>query len=121
MIFRQHSNQEFSDSKKSVTVQVGEKVKVPGQSKKKGTPSANLDLPRAFLTCREEGRERLDLSKSNISSLPASLRELTHLTELYLYSNRSVIPVNCGKLRDTMRTFLLGAKKSSFVELFGHS
>ena len=45
-IFRQHSNQEFSDSKKSVTVQVGEKVKVPGQSKKKGTPSANLDLPR---------------------------------------------------------------------------
>ena len=46
VIFRQHSNQEFSDSKKSVTVQVGEKVKVPGQSKKKGTPSANLDLPR---------------------------------------------------------------------------
>ena len=45
-------------------------------------------LSRAFLTCREEGRERLDLSKSNITSLPASLRELTHLTELYLYSNR---------------------------------
>ena len=43
---RQHSNQEFSDSKKSVTVQVGEKVKVPGQSSKKRIPSANLDLPR---------------------------------------------------------------------------
>jgi len=61
---RQHSNQEFSDSKKSVTVQVGEKVKVPGQSKKKGTPSANLDLPRAFLTCREEGRESRPCSGS---------------------------------------------------------
>lgn len=36
----------------------------------------------------EEGAKRLDLSKSNISSLPASLRDLTHLTELYLYSNR---------------------------------
>ena len=45
-IFRQHSNQECSDSKKSVTVQVGEKVKVPGQSSKKRIPSANLDLPR---------------------------------------------------------------------------
>ena len=44
--FRQHSNQECSDSKKSVTVQVGEKVKVPGQSSKKRIPSANLDLPR---------------------------------------------------------------------------
>ncbi len=43
---------------------------------------------RAFLTCREEGKQRLDLSKSNISHLPSSLRELTHLTELYLYSNR---------------------------------
>ena len=29
-----------------MTVQVGEKVKVPGQSSKKRIPSANLDLPR---------------------------------------------------------------------------
>ena len=54
---------------------------------------------RAFLTCKEEGRERLDLSKSNISSLPASLRELTHLTELYLYSNRLAnLPPEMGSL-----------------------
>ena len=31
----------------------------------------SVPCPRAFLTCKEEGRERLDLSKSNISSLPA--------------------------------------------------
>ena len=56
--------------------------------KKKRNPSANLDVPRAFLCNREEGQKTLDLSKSNISSLPPTLKELSHLTELYLYSNR---------------------------------
>ena len=76
---------------------LGGKVKNTGQSSKKRIPSANLDLPRAFLTCKEEGRERLNLSKSNISLLPASLKELTHLTELYLYSNRlATLPPEIG-------------------------
>ena len=62
---RQHSSQEFDQKK--VTVQVGEKYKGTGQSSKKRIPSANLDIPRAFLSCREEGKTRLDLYKSNIS------------------------------------------------------
>ena len=74
-LFRQTSNQEFSDTKKSVTVEFpGGKVKNTGKSNKKRVPSANLDLPREFLTCKEEGRERLNLSKSNISSLPPTLK-----------------------------------------------
>ena len=67
--------------------------------KKKRNPSANLDVPRAFLCNREEGQKTLDLSKSNISSLPPTLKELSHLTELYLYSNRlATLPPEIGRL-----------------------
>merc|ERR1719186_425779 len=48
---RQHSSQEFDQKK--VTVQVGEKYNGDRQSSKKRIPSANLDIPRAFLSCRE--------------------------------------------------------------------
>ena len=66
----------MSDTKKSVTVEFPSgKVKNTGQGNKKRQPSANLDLPRTFLSCKEEGRERLNLSKSNISTLPASIRQ----------------------------------------------
>ena len=95
---RQTSNQEYGDQKK-VTVQFGSKVKGTGQDKKKRIPSANLDLPRAFLNCRETGETVLDLSRSNISLLPATLRDLTHLKELYLYSNRlATLPPEIGCL-----------------------
>ena len=95
---RQTSNQEYGDQKK-VTVQFGTKVKGTGQDKKKRIPSANLDLPRAFLNCRETGETVLDLSRSNISLLPSTLRDLTHLKELYLYSNRlATLPPEIGCL-----------------------
>jgi leucine-rich repeat protein SHOC2 len=56
-------------------------------------------LPREFAKCREENRTRLDLAKSNISYVPPSIRELTQLTELYLYSNRlAVLPSEVGCL-----------------------
>ena len=73
---------------KKVTVQVGDRYKGTGQSSRRRHPAANLDITRAFLACREEGTQRLDLSKSNISSIPPAVKDLTHLTELYLYSNR---------------------------------
>ena len=68
VIFRQHSNQEFSDSKKSVTVQVGEKVKVPGQSKKKGTPSANLDLPRYTASNVRAGLVKVNTEETEVDA-----------------------------------------------------
>lgn len=73
---------------KKVTVQVGDRYKGTGQSSRRRLPAANLDITRAFLACKEEGTQRLDLSKSNISHIPPPVKELTHLTELYLYSNR---------------------------------
>ena len=57
------------------------------------------DLPREFARCKEENRTRLDLAKSSISHLPASIKELTQLTELYLYSNRlAILPGEIGCL-----------------------
>jgi leucine-rich repeat protein SHOC2 len=73
---------------KKVQVQVGDRFKVPGQNTRRRLPAANLDINKSFLTCREEGTVRLDLSRSNISNIPPSVKDLTHLTELYLYSNR---------------------------------
>merc|ERR1719270_344683 len=95
---RQQSNQEYGNQKQ-VKVQIGSKMKGTGQDKKKRIPSANLDLPRAFLNCKETGETVLDLSRSNISVLPATLRDLTHLKELYLYSNRlATLPPEIGCL-----------------------
>lgn len=35
--------------------------------------------------CKDEGALRLDLSNSNISSLPTCMHHVTHLVEFYLY------------------------------------
>ena len=84
-----HSVKQAQDlDQKKVTVQVGDRYKGTGQSSRRRLQAANLDITRAFQTCREEGTTRLDLSKSNISNIPTSVKDLTHLTELYLYSNR---------------------------------
>jgi leucine-rich repeat protein SHOC2 len=57
------------------------------------------DLGREFAKCREEGRTRLDLAKSNISVLPQNIKDISQLTELYLYSNRlSTLPNEIGCL-----------------------
>jgi len=92
--------QNQAEAGKNVQVQMENgKWKNTGAPTKKRNPSANLDVPRALLCNREEGQKTLDLSKSNISSLPASLRELSHLTELYLYSNRlATLPPEIGSL-----------------------
>ena len=88
-----------TDAKK-VKVEIDGKIKRPGgQTSKKSTVTTLLDLPREFARCKEENRTRLDLAKSNISHVPASIKELNQLTELYLYSNRlAVLPNEVGCL-----------------------
>merc|ERR1719239_1681713 len=94
----QRQSQQAEAEGKRVQVQM-ENGKWKEAPKKKRNPSANLDVPRAFLCNREEGQKTLDLSKSNISSLPPTLKELSHLTELYLYSNRlATLPPEIGSL-----------------------
>ena len=85
---------------KTVTVEVGgKKKKTGGTSKSKSASSASLDLSREFSKCKEDGRTRLNLSKSNISAIPSNVSQLNQLVELYLYSNRlSTLPPEIGSL-----------------------
>ena len=89
----------MGDAKK-VTVEIGGKLKsIGGKANKRSAVTTSLDLPRQFSKCKEDNKRVLDLSKSNISQLPASIKELTQLTELYIYSNRlAVLPSEIGCL-----------------------
>lgn len=67
----------------------------PGARKKCG----NAEVLKELAKCREENSIRLDLSKRSIHVLPSSIRELTRLTELYLYSNKlQCLPYDVGCL-----------------------
>jgi Leucine-rich repeat (LRR) protein len=74
------------------------------------------DINREIQNCRDEQSERFDLSKSSVTILPSSIKEvnttypmlfslnlvrlqLTHVRELYLYSNRiQQLPPEIGYL-----------------------
>ena len=88
------------DQKKEVTVEDRGKTKIPGGKRpKQPKPDPNLDLQREFTRVREGGQQRLSLAKSNIPSLPASIKDLSSLTEIYLYSNRlATLPTEIGCL-----------------------
>ena len=78
----------------------------PGQAKAKPTTTrkkhslqADLDVDKEFQRCRDEGATRLDLTKCSLTTLPASVKELTHLVEFYLYQNKLVtLPPEIGNL-----------------------
>lgn len=67
----------------------------PGTRKK----SSNAEVIKELNKCREENSMRLDLSKRSIQMLPTSIKELTQLAELYLYSNKlQSLPAEVGCL-----------------------
>lgn len=71
----------------------------PGTRKK----SSNAEVIKELNKCREENSMRLDLSKRSIHILPSSIKELTQLTELYLYSNKlQSLPAEVGCLVNLM-------------------
>ena len=77
----------------------------PGQTKakpatrKKTSLQADLDVDKEFQRCKDEGSTRLDLTKCSLTTLPASVKELTHLVEFYLYQNKLVtLPQEIGNL-----------------------
>ncbi len=68
----------------------------PPSTRKK---SSNAEVIKELNKCREENSMRLDLSKRSIHLLPSSIKELTQLTELYLYSNKlQSLPAEVGCL-----------------------
>ncbi|RCN45200.1 leucine Rich repeat-containing domain protein, partial [Ancylostoma caninum] len=57
------------------------------------------DLHREFQRCRDNHDLRLDLSSNDITSIPSSIRDLTQLTELFLYKNKlTQLPHELGNL-----------------------
>lgn len=113
-----------SSKPKMVTVKHPESNKPKPTVKKNKPIQADLDVSKEFGKCKEEQLLRLDLSKSSVSSswgwleefislrktlkfdpslqitqIPSSVKELTHLVEFYLYGNKLVtLPAEMGSL-----------------------
>lgn len=86
---------------KVVTVKHPESNKPKPTMKKPKPLQANLDVAKELIRCKEENLARLDLSKSNITHLPHSIKELTQLSEIYLYGNKlSTLPQEIGYLKN---------------------
>lgn len=89
---------ESSGGQPGVQFQVDNTIKRPNPApgRKKST---NAEVVKELNKCREENAMRLDLAKRSIHVLPTSVKELTQLTELYLYSNKlQCLPVELGCL-----------------------
>lgn len=59
-----------------------------------------LDVEKKIAKCKEDTAcKSFDLTKSNLSALPPTIRDLTHITECYLYQNKLVtLPNEIGQL-----------------------
>lgn len=84
---------------KMVTVKHPESNKPKPTTKKGKAIQADVDVIKEFQRCKEEGIQRLDLSKSSITIIPPSVKDCTSLIEFYLYGNKiSSLPAEIGCL-----------------------
>ncbi|MGH0155971.1 UNVERIFIED_CONTAM: hypothetical protein FKN15_031478 [Acipenser sinensis] len=82
-----------------VAFSVDNTIKRPNPAAGTRKKSSNAEVIKELNKCREETSTRLDLSKRSIHMLPTSIKELTQLTELYLYSNKlQSLPAEVGCL-----------------------
>lgn len=89
----QDSAQPTMDTKQ-VTVKLGSDTKQtkPTNTKKNNKTQPTVDLHKEFQRAKDEpSKLQLNLSKNNITVIPPSIKELHHLTELYLYGNKIAI------------------------------
>lgn len=83
----------------AVAFSVDNTIKRPNPATGARKKSGNAEVAKELVKCREENATRLDLSKRSIHLLPPSVKELTPLTELYLYSNKlQSLPAELGCL-----------------------
>lgn len=88
-----------SSSTPGVAFSVDNTIKRPNPATGTRKKSSNAEVIKELNKCREENSTRLDLSKRSIHTLPTSIKELTQLTELYLYSNKlQSLPAEVGCL-----------------------
>lgn len=82
----------------TVTQPGGNKPK-PTTTRKKASGQLDVDAEKEISKCREDKATRLDLTKCSLASLPSSIKDLTHLQEIYLYQNKlSSLPFELGFL-----------------------
>ncbi|KRY30562.1 Leucine-rich repeat protein soc-2 [Trichinella spiralis] len=65
-----------------------------------------VDLQKEFQKCRDNQNTRLDLSSSDITSIPPSIRELVQLTELFLYKNNNLVSLKDLRAGENNLTYL---------------
>ncbi|KAI4893626.1 hypothetical protein NFI96_005354 [Prochilodus magdalenae] len=83
----------------AVAFSVDNTIKRPNPAQGIRKKSSNAEVVKELGKCRDENSTRLDLSKRSIHLLPSSIKELTQLTELYLYSNKlQSLPAEVGCL-----------------------
>lgn len=88
-----------SSSTQGVAFSVDNTIKRPNPAAGTRKKSSNAEVIKELNKCREENSMRLDLSKRSIHMLPTSIKELTQLAELYLYSNKlQSLPTELGCL-----------------------
>lgn len=88
-----------SSSTPGVAFSVDNTIKRPNPAPGTRKKSSNAEVIKELNKCREENSMRLDLSKRSIHMLPTSIKELTQLAELYLYSNKlQSLPAEVGCL-----------------------
>lgn len=76
---------------KQVTVKHPDRSKAkPTTSRKKVSAQMDIDVERELQSCRESETKRLDLNNRSITHLPASIKDLHHLQEIFLYQNKLV-------------------------------
>lgn len=68
-------------------------------SRKKYSAQSGNDAEKLIQNCIQDGSKRLDLTKGSLTVLPPSVKDLTHLTEFYLYKNKlTCLPNEIGNL-----------------------
>ena len=91
------------------------KAKPTTSRKKVSTAQVDVDVEKELSKCREEQCKRLDLTKCSITALPSSIKDLTHLQEIYLYQNKLVtLPPEVGQL---VNLKILAANENSMTSL----
>ena len=98
----------FSDPKpKQVMIHSpGQTKPKPTTTKKKPSHPSGLDVEKKILKAKEDftkdgKKDALDLTNSDLTSLPVSIQSLSFLTKLYLYKNRLVsLPNEIGFLEN---------------------
>lgn len=106
---------------KQVTVKLGSDTKQTKPTKKNNKTQPLVDLNKEFARAKEENSKTLNLSKSNITIIPANIKELANLTELYLYGNKiAVLPVEIGCLNQlqTLVRSVFHKRKFSLIPAF---